>query len=106
MVIIAIGESTNGEKLNIKHNLEIFKKVIPAIAKFACRSVLLVITRPTEIMSYVTWKLSKFPSNRVLGIGTLIDTMRFQCCIGDKLDIANSSIGCMRIGAQGYSSGL
>lgn len=27
-------------------------------------------------MSYITWKLSGFPSNRVLGTGTLIDRLR------------------------------
>ncbi|XP_034952482.1 L-lactate dehydrogenase B-B chain-like isoform X2 [Chelonus insularis] len=103
VVIIAIGEPAPGERPNIKHNLEIFRIIIPKIAKFACRSVLLVATRPIEVMSYVTWRLSKFPSPRVLGPGTLVDTVRYQYHLSKKLGLANTSIYCMSIGAQDAS---
>ncbi|XP_008551650.1 L-lactate dehydrogenase-like [Microplitis demolitor] len=104
VVIIALGEPGPGESPNIKENFEIFKRVIPAIAKFACRAVFVVTTRPIEVMSYITWRLSKLPSNRVIGTGTLVDTMRFQCHLGQRLGVANTSISCMSIGAQGDSS--
>ncbi|XP_063986220.1 L-lactate dehydrogenase-like [Diachasmimorpha longicaudata] len=104
VVIIAIGEPSPQEKPNIRHNVEIFKKIVPAIAKFACRAVLLVVTQPVDVMSYITWKLSKFPSNRVLGTGTSVDTVRFQYYLGQRLGVANTSISCMSIGAQGETS--
>ncbi|KAH0535253.1 hypothetical protein KQX54_015481 [Cotesia glomerata] len=105
VVIIALGEPGPGESPNVKVNLEIFKRVIPAIAKFAGRAVLVVTTRPVEVMSYITWRLSNLPSNRVIGTGTLVDTMRFQCHLGQRLGVANTSVCCMSIGAQGDSSG-
>ncbi|XP_044587976.1 L-lactate dehydrogenase-like [Cotesia glomerata] len=104
VVIIALGEPGPGESPNVKVNLEIFKRVIPAIAKFAGRAVLVVTTRPVEVMSYITWRLSNLPSNRVIGTGTLVDTMRFQCHLGQRLGVANTSVCCMSIGAQGDSS--
>lgn len=106
VVIIAIGEQGNNERPNVSHNLEIFRKVIPAISKFACRAVLLVATRPVDCMSYIAWKLSKFPSNRVLGTGTMCDTMKFQYHLGQRLGIANTSVNCLSIGAQGDASGI
>ena len=105
VVIIAIGERQSGEEPNVKHNIEVFRKVVPAIAKMACDAVLVVVTQPVDVMSYITWKLSKFPSSRVLGTGTLLDTMRFRYYIGERLRLANSSINCTSIGAQGDHSG-
>ncbi|XP_043518441.1 L-lactate dehydrogenase-like [Frieseomelitta varia] len=101
VVIICTNEIEPGEKPNVKHNLKVFKKIIPAVAKFACKSVLLVVTPPNEVMSYVAWKLSGFPSNRVLGVGTVIDCVRFQDYLSRRVNVARSSVSCMVVGAQG-----
>ncbi|CAD1479790.1 unnamed protein product [Heterotrigona itama] len=101
VVIICTNEVAPGEKPNVKHNLKVFKKIIPAVARFACKSVLLVVTQPNEVMSYVAWKLSGFPSNRVLGIGTVIDCTRFQDYLSRRVNVARSSVTCMVVGAQG-----
>lgn len=90
----------------MKRNIEVFKKIVPTIAKLACKAVLLVVTQPIDVMSYITWKLSKFPSNRVLGTGTLLDSCRFQDLLSRKLGLARTSINCMSIGAQGDTSGI
>ncbi|KOC64077.1 L-lactate dehydrogenase [Habropoda laboriosa] len=101
VVIISTCETEPGESPNLKHNLRVFRKLIPVVAKFACKSVLLIVTQPTEVMSYIAWKLSGFPSNRVLGVGTLIDCARFQDFVSRRLNMARSSISCMVVGAQG-----
>ncbi|XP_076287370.1 L-lactate dehydrogenase A-like 6A [Lasioglossum baleicum] len=101
VVIISACEPTPGEEPNVKHNFKTFKALIPGIAKFACKSVILVMTQPTDVMSYITWKLSGFPSNRVLGTGTLIDCARFQDFVSRRLNVARSAVNCMAIGAQG-----
>ncbi|XP_031827846.2 L-lactate dehydrogenase isoform X1 [Nomia melanderi] len=101
VVIISACESAPGEEPNVKHNFKMFKTIIPGIARFACKSVLLVVTQPTDVMSYITWKLSGFPSNRVLGTGTLLDSARLQDFISRRLNVARSSVSCMTIGAQG-----
>ncbi|KYM84495.1 L-lactate dehydrogenase A-like 6A [Atta colombica] len=106
VVVIAVCEKKLEEEINIKHNIEIFKKIIPTIAKLACKAVLLVASQPIDVMSYVTWKLSKFPSSRVLGTGTLLDSCRFQDLLSRKLGLARTSINCMSIGAQGDTSAI
>ncbi|XP_053972183.1 L-lactate dehydrogenase-like [Hylaeus volcanicus] len=104
VVIISACEIAPGETPNVKHNYKIFKTLIPSIARFACKSVLLVVTQPTDVMSYITWKLSGFPSNRVLGTGTMLDCARFQDLVSRRLNMARSSVNCMTIGAQGDMS--
>lgn len=106
VVIISVGDPAPGEKPNLEKNLQIFRKVIPAVAKWCPRAIIVVATQPIEVMSYIAWKLSKFPPNRVLGTGTLIDSVRFQYYMGQKLHLASTSISCMNIGAQGDHSGI
>lgn len=105
VVVIAVCEKKPNEELNMKRNIEVFKKIVPTIAKVAYKAVLLVVTQPIDVMSYITWKLSKFPPSRVLGTGTLLDTCRFQDLLSRKLGLARTSISCMSIGAQGDTSG-
>ncbi|XP_039309244.1 L-lactate dehydrogenase B-A chain isoform X2 [Solenopsis invicta] len=104
VVVIAVCEKKSEEELNVKRNIEVYKKIVPTIAKLACKAVLLVVTQPIDVMSYITWKLSKFPSSRVLGTGTLLDSCRFQDLLSRKLGLARTSINCMSIGAQGDTS--
>ncbi|XP_034191224.1 L-lactate dehydrogenase [Osmia lignaria lignaria] len=101
VVIITTGETEPGEEPNVKRNLKAFKSFIPGVAKFACKSVLLIATQPTDVMSYIAWKLSGFPSNRVVGTGTMIDCARFQDLVSRRLNVARSSVSCMTVGAHG-----
>ena len=105
-MIIAVDDQAPGEEPNLQKNFQIFKKVIPAVAKWCPRTVIVVATRPIEVMSYIAWKLSKFPADRVLGTGTFLDSVRFQYYLGEKLGLANTSVSCMSIGAQGDHSGI
>ncbi|XP_051161586.1 uncharacterized protein LOC127281755 [Leptopilina boulardi] len=104
VVIIAVGDPAPGDEPNIEKNLKIFEKIIPGVAKWCPKCVIVVVTQPIDIMSYVAWKLAKFPSNQVLGTGTLIDSVRFQYYLAQKFGLANNSISCMNIGAQGVQS--
>jgi L-lactate dehydrogenase len=54
-------------------------------------------------MSYFTWKKSGWPSQRVIGSGTLLDTARFRYLIGNKLNIDARSVHAHIIGEHGDS---
>ncbi|KAL2713254.1 L-lactate dehydrogenase [Vespula squamosa] len=104
VVIITTPEKHLDEEPNVKDNMEIFRKIIPPIAKFVCNGVLLITTEPVDVMSYIAYKFSKFPPNRVLGVGTLLDSARFKDLMSQRIGIARSSINSMCIGAQGRTS--
>ncbi|XP_046734187.1 L-lactate dehydrogenase-like [Diprion similis] len=104
VVVIAVGDPVPGKRPDVATNLAIFRKIIPAIAKHACKAIFVVATQPVDVMSYIAWKLSKLPSSRVLGTGTLVDSMRLQYYLGQKLGLANTSVSCISIGAQGDTS--
>lgn len=48
---------------------------------------MLIVSNPVDVLTYVAWKLSGFPSNRVIGSGTNLDSSRFRFLIADHLDL-------------------
>ena len=81
--------------------MEIFKEIIPSIAKFAKNAILLVVTNPVDILTYVTLKLSGFPSNRVIGSGTVLDTARLKYMISEYAKVDSANIHAYIIGEHG-----
>lgn len=56
-------------------------------------------------MTYVTWKLSAFPVNRVIGIGCNLDSQRLQYIITNVLKAQPSGKQVWVIGEQGEDKG-
>jgi L-lactate dehydrogenase len=85
----------------VKDNLAIFKDIIPAILKYAGNSILLVVTNPVDILTYVTLKVSGLPKNRVIGTGTVLDTARLKYLISEYCKVDPSNIHGYIIGEHG-----
>ena len=65
--------------------------------------IFLVATNPLDVMTYLTWKYSGLPTNKVIGSGTSLDTSRLRFLLGDKLGINPESINAYVIGEHGDS---
>ncbi|HHW48129.1 MAG TPA: L-lactate dehydrogenase, partial [Clostridiaceae bacterium] len=63
--------------------------------------ILLVVTNPVDILTYVTCKISGFPPNRVLGSGTVLDTARFRYLLGEHVNIDPRNVHGYIIGEHG-----
>ena len=61
-----------------EENVKLFRHWVPLLAQASPNAVMIVVTNPVDVMTYVTWKLSGFPASRVVGTGTLIDSARFR----------------------------
>ncbi|MFL0268099.1 L-lactate dehydrogenase [Candidatus Clostridium radicumherbarum] len=87
----------------IGRNLSIFKSIIPEITKYSPNSILLVVSNPVDILTYITYKLSGFPKERVIGSGTVLDTSRLKYMLGEKFNIDTRNIHTYIIGEHGDS---
>ncbi|MBN2047873.1 MAG: L-lactate dehydrogenase [Anaerolineaceae bacterium] len=85
----------------LQRNVEIFRSIIPQIVKHNPDGLLLIATNPVDILSYVAWKLSGLPANRVIGSGTVLDTARFRYLLGQSYDVDPRSIHAFIIGEHG-----
>lgn len=107
LVIVTAGaRQISGEsRLNLlQRNLSLFKKMIPPLAQASPESILLVVSNPVDVLTYVAWKLSGFPSNRVIGSGTNLDSSRFRFLIADHLDLNAQDVQAYIVGEHGDSS--
>lgn len=106
VIIVTAGASQkpNETRLDLIHkNVEIFKTIIPEIAKRECQGILLIVSNPVDILTYTALKLSGFPEQRVIGSGTVLDTARLKYLIGEHLGVDNRSVHAFIIGEHGDS---
>jgi L-lactate dehydrogenase len=82
-------------------NVEIFKKIIPKIVKYAGETILLVVTNPVDILAYITLKLSGLPSTKVMGSGTVLDSSRFRYLISEHCHVDPRNVHAYIIGEHG-----
>ncbi|NFT35258.1 L-lactate dehydrogenase [Clostridium botulinum] len=87
----------------IEKNYNIFKGFIPEIAKVSPDAILLVASNPVDILAYITYKLSGFPKERVIGTGTVLDTSRLKYVIGKYLNVNNNNVHAYVLGEHGDS---
>lgn len=89
----------------VQRNTDIFKGIIPQLVKHSPNCILLIVSNPVDILTYVAWKLSGFPKNRVIGSGTNLDSGRFRFLLSQKLGAAPTSCHGWIIGEHGDTSG-
>jgi L-lactate dehydrogenase len=87
----------------LSKNVEVFKDVVPKIVEHNKECILLVVSNPLDVLTYVTWKLSGFPSCRVFGTGTVLDTARLRYLLGQHFQISPKDITAYILGEHGDS---
>lgn len=85
----------------VKKNTAIFKGIIGEVVKYNNNCILLVVTNPVDILTYVTYKLSGFPKNKVIGSGTVLDSARFRYLLGDHTGVDPRNVHAYILGEHG-----
>ncbi|KAK9747449.1 lactate/malate dehydrogenase, alpha/beta C-terminal domain [Popillia japonica] len=88
----------------VQRNTEVMKNIIPKLVKYSPDTILLIVSNPCDILTYVAWKLSGLPKERVIGSGTNLDSSRFRFLLSQKLGVASTSCHGWIIGEHGDSS--
>ncbi|KAK2091765.1 hypothetical protein P7K49_031049 [Saguinus oedipus] len=107
LVIITAGaRQQEGEsRLNlVQHHVNIFKFIIPNVVKYSPNCKLLIVSNPVDILTYVAWKISGFPKNRVIGSGCNLDSAQFHYLMGERLGVHPLSCHGWVLGEHGDSS--
>ena len=104
IITAGIGQKPGETRLDcITKNLKVFKSIVPEVVKYSPNSILLVVSNPVDILTYITYKLSGFPSNRVIGSGTVLDTSRFKYLLSQHFEIDARNIHTYIMGEHGDS---
>lgn len=82
-------------------NAKIVKGIIENIKKFAPDSIIIMVTNPLDVMTYLAYKVSGFEKNRVFGMAGLLDTARMITFISMELNVPPSNIEAIVLGGHG-----
>jgi L-lactate dehydrogenase len=106
VIIVAAGAATvkGQSRLDIvAANAAIFADIVPKIVKYNCHAVILVVTNPVDVITWLTQKYSGLPSGQVIGSGTVLDCQRFQSFLCRYYNVHPSNVQAMIIGEHGES---
>jgi L-lactate dehydrogenase len=84
-------------------NAAICRDMIPKLLNVAPDAILLLVTNPVDVISYVTQKISSLPPARVFGSGTVLDSSRFRYLIARRLRVAVQNVHAYIAGEHGDS---
>ncbi len=87
----------------LNKNVGIFKSFISKIVASGFNGIFLVASNPVDVMTRITYELSGFPANRVIGSGTTLDTARLRYLIGEYFQADPHSVHGYVIGEHGDS---
>ncbi|KAB7670691.1 L-lactate dehydrogenase [Bacillus sp. B1-b2] len=82
-------------------NTAIFKSIVQEITASGFNGIYLIATNPVDILSYVVWKESGLPKEKVIGSGTTLDSARFRYMLGEYFNVDTRNVHAAIIGEHG-----
>ena len=104
LIVITAGASQKPGETRmdlLKKNAAIFESMISQIMANGFNGIFLVVSNPCDIMTYLTWKYSGLPHERIIGSGTVLDSSRLRFDIAQRLDISPKSVHAYQVGEHG-----
>jgi L-lactate dehydrogenase len=103
-VVVAAGRGgkPNESRLDLlRENAIIVREIAGSLREL--RGLLLIVTNPVDVMTYVAQQSSKLPPERVIGTGTMLDTARLRQVLGRELALEPRSVHAQIVGEHGDS---
>ncbi len=85
----------------IKTNVAIVRSVSEQIAAHAPGSIVIVVSNPLDAMVYTAWKVTGFPTNRIVGQAGCLDMARFKAFIAEETGFSVEDINTLLLGGHG-----
>lgn len=82
-------------------NAEVIRRVVRETAKLSPESIIIVVTNPMDVMTYVAWETSGFHPHKVIGMGGVLDSSRFRTFVSMELGISVDDIEALVLGGHG-----
>ncbi|MFM6065097.1 MAG: lactate/malate family dehydrogenase, partial [Microcystis panniformis] len=87
----------------LERNVAIFRRILADVAVYCPSALILVVSNPVDIMTYITLKITHFPPSRVIGSGTVLDSARLRSLLSTQLHVDARNVHAYIIGEHGDS---
>jgi len=85
-------------------NTQIVKTITQNIMASGFHGIIIVASNPVDLMTYVVYKVSGLPKNKVIGSGTVLDTARLRYMLADYFKVSSKNVHAYIMGEHGDSS--
>jgi malate dehydrogenase len=82
-------------------NAEIVGGVADNVKKYAPDAIVIVVSNPLDVMTYLVGAKTGFPKERVMGMAGVLDSARFRCFIAMELGVSYRDVEAMVLGGHG-----
>jgi malate dehydrogenase len=82
-------------------NARIVREVATEVKKSSPDAIVIVVSNPLDVMTYVAKEATGFPANRVFGMAGVLDTARFRTFIAEKVGVSVEDIQALVLGGHG-----
>ena len=104
IITAGVGQKPGETRIDlVNKNVAIFKGILGEIRARDFSGILLIVSNPVDILTYVSVKLSGLPECRVIGSGTVLDTGRLKHIIGEHLGVDPRNVHARILGEHGDS---
>jgi malate/lactate dehydrogenase len=104
VVVLCVGQGRKPgmTRLDLLHaNAGLVAQLSREIARAASTATLVVLTNPMDVMTTIAWRSTGWPRTRVLGSGTLLDSLRLRMILADRLKVPSVKVSATAIGEHG-----
>lgn len=102
ILIAGVGRKPGMTRMDLLNtNSSIVKGVAEKVREYAKESVVITVTNPLDPMTYLTYRITGFNRERIMGMGNLLDLSRFKSFIAERVGISRDSIHALVIGEHG-----
>ncbi len=85
----------------IATNAKIVSSVTASIMKYSANPIIIVVSNPLDVMTYVAHKTSGLPASRVIGMAGILDTARYRAFLAEELNVSPKDIQAVLMGGHG-----
>ncbi len=82
-------------------NAGIVKEVSVQVKRSSPEAIIIMVSNPLDVMSYVAMKTTGFPRERVIGMAGVLDTARYRAFLAEAMDVSVEDIQAMVLGGHG-----
>lgn len=103
-VVIAAGQGGKPGQTRLdllQNNAKITRQIGKALNGY--KGLVVVVSNPVDVLTYILAKESGLPPERVIGTGTMLDTARLRQVLGRELDLDPRSVHAQVVGEHGDS---
>ena len=84
-------------------NVALIRRALPPLLDVAPDAIVLLVTNPVDVITFVAQEISGLGHDRVIGSGTVLDTSRLRHLLAERLGVAVTSVHAVVVGEHGDS---